>query len=190
MNKDDKSCLQSYQNCSVFISLQWICPKPSSNQKQTEKIEKTLHDGMHHCHFTHDVPQFTAADPNSVSERHYRRLFCQVYNATVCLISHLSHRVNGNRDRNLHSSKTIICCASWSKTLPSSSWQWNTAWEEMYIIRIQLLSQSIHSEDKNTNIHKIPSLTCTNYLDLMEITFWKTTKNGVDFLWLEFAWGV
>lgn len=38
--------------------------------------------------------------------------FCQVCNATECLISHLRYSVNRNRDRNLLSSKTIIRCVS------------------------------------------------------------------------------
>ncbi len=139
----------------------------SFKPKRMENIEKTLYDEMHLCHFVRDVQQFTAADPNSVFERDYRRLFCQVYNATVCLISHLSHRVNGIRDRNLHSSKTIICCASRSKTLLSSTWQWNTGWKEMYIVRIQMLWQSIHTGGQNTNIHTTLTLSRTYYSDVM-----------------------
>lgn len=36
------------------------------------------------------------------------------------------YHLNGNRDRNLQRSKTIICCASWSKTLPSPKWTGKT----------------------------------------------------------------
>lgn len=47
---------------------------------------------MHYCYFVHDVYQFTAADPNTAFERDGQNAveFCQVCNATVCLISHLA----------------------------------------------------------------------------------------------------
>lgn len=64
---------------------------------RTKKIEKSLCDGKHRCHFVHDVNKFTAAHPNKVFERDGENTveFCQVCNANVCLISHLSCRASG-----------------------------------------------------------------------------------------------
>lgn len=63
-----------------------------SKLKRTEKILKSLRNGMHYCCSVHDVYQFTAADQNTVFERDKENAveFCQICNATVCLISHLA----------------------------------------------------------------------------------------------------
>lgn len=55
-----------------------------------------------------------------------------------------------NQDRNLHRSKTIICCASRGKTLPSSETETLTRLRKKWSAGIQMLF------DQNTNIHFTP----------------------------------